>query len=85
MRRNTRNFHLVALALILSLAGVALAQENPTGELVALTTTANTRNVPDGQKLKVTGIVIKSNADSFTLRESGWNRDCCDYNRHHKN
>ena len=36
MRRNTRNFHLVALALILSLAGVALAQENPTGELVAL-------------------------------------------------
>ena len=26
--------------------------------------------MPDGQKLKVTGIVIKSNADSFTLRES---------------
>ena len=25
--------------------------------------------MPDGQKLKVTGIVIKSNADSFTLRE----------------
>ena len=70
MRRNTRNFHLAALALILSLAGVGLAQENPTGELGGLTTTANTRSVPDGQKLKVTGIVIKSNADSFTLRES---------------
>ncbi|MCM3902373.1 MAG: OmpA family protein [Pyrinomonadaceae bacterium] len=69
MSRKNRNFHLVALALILSLASVALAQENPTGELVALNASANTRNVPDGQKFKVRGIVIKSNADSFTLRE----------------
>src|SRR5678815_385035 len=69
MRRKNRNFHLVALALILSLASVALAQENPTGEPVALKSSANTRNVPDGQKFKVKGIVIKSNADSFTLRE----------------
>jgi hypothetical protein len=29
----------------------------------------NTRNVPDGQKLKITGVVITSNADSFTLHE----------------
>jgi len=69
MRRKSRNFYLVALALILSLASVALAQENPTGELVALNAPANTRNVPEGQKLKVKGIVIKSNAESFTLRE----------------
>jgi OmpA-OmpF porin, OOP family len=69
MRRKNRNFHLVALALILSLAGVVLAQENPTGEPVALKASANTRNVPDGQKFKVRGIVIKSNAESFTLRE----------------
>jgi OOP family OmpA-OmpF porin len=69
MRRKVRNFHLVAVALILSLASVSLAQENPTGELVALNASANTRNVPDGQKLKVRGIIIKSNADSFTLRE----------------
>jgi OmpA-OmpF porin, OOP family len=69
MRRKNRNFHLVALALILSLASVALAQENPTGEPIALKASANTRNVPDGQKFKVRGIVIKSNADSFTLRE----------------
>jgi outer membrane protein OmpA-like peptidoglycan-associated protein len=69
MRRKNRNFHLVVLAMILSLASVALAQENPTGELVALKAYANTRNVPDGQKLKVTGIVIQSNAESFTLRE----------------
>lgn len=69
MSRKNRNFHLVALALILSLASVALAQENPTGEPVALKASASTRNVPDGQKFKVKGIVIKSNADSFTLRE----------------
>ena len=69
MSRKVRNFHLIALALILSLASVALAQENPTGEPVALKASANTRNVPDGQKLKVKGIVIKNNADSFTLRE----------------
>jgi OmpA-OmpF porin, OOP family len=69
MRRKNRNFHLVVLAMILSLATVALAQENPTGELVALKASANTRNVPDGQKLKVTGIVIQSNVESFTLRE----------------
>ena len=69
MRRRSRNFHLVALALILSLASVALAQENPTGELVGLKASANTRTVPDGQKLKVRGIIIKSSADSFTLRE----------------
>ncbi|HEU4714942.1 MAG TPA: OmpA family protein [Pyrinomonadaceae bacterium] len=69
MSRRNRNFHLIALALILSLASVALAQENATGEPVALKASANTRNVPDGQKFKVKGIVIKSNADSFTLRE----------------
>jgi outer membrane protein OmpA-like peptidoglycan-associated protein len=69
MSRKKRNFHLVALALILSLASVALAQENTTGEPVALKASANTRNVPDGQKFKVRGIVVKSNADSFTLRE----------------
>jgi len=70
MRRKNRNFHLVALALILSLASVALAQENPTGEPVALKASANTRNLLDGQKFKVTGIVIKGNEESFTLRES---------------
>lgn len=69
MRRKNRNLHLVALALILSLASVALTQENATGEPVALKPSANTRNVPDGQKFKVRGIVIKSNVDSFTLRE----------------
>ena len=69
MSRKIRNFQLVALALVLSLASVALAQESATGEPVAVKASVNNRNVPDGQKFKVKGIVIKSNADSFTLRE----------------
>ena len=69
MRRRIGNFNLVALALILSLGSVALAQENPAGEPVALKASANTRTVPDGQKFKVKGIVIRSNVNSFTLRE----------------
>ena len=69
MRRKKRNFLVGAVALILALAGATLAQENPTGEPATLSMSANTRNVPDGQKLKVRGIVIKSNAGLFTLRE----------------
>ena len=69
MRRNSRNFHFVALSLILTLASVTFAQENPTGEPGPLNTPAHIRSVPDAQKLKVKGIVIRTNADSFTLRE----------------
>ena len=68
MRRKNRNFHLVALAMILSLASVALAQENPTGEPVALNASTNTRNVPDGQKLKVTASSSRA-MRLITLRE----------------
>lgn len=69
MRRNNGNFHFVALSLILTLASVTFAQENSTGEPGPLNTAAHIRSVPDGQKLKVKGIVIRTNADSFTLRE----------------
>ena len=67
MRTNNRNFLLVAVALMLSLASATLAQENATPE--AATVNTNTRNLSGGQKLKIKGIVVKSNADSFTLRE----------------
>lgn len=69
MRRNNGNFHFVALSLILTLASVTFAQENPTGGPGPLNTAAHIRSVPDGQKSKVKGIVIRTNADSFTLRE----------------
>ena len=51
MNRKFKNFHLVALAVVLSLASVALAQENATGEPVVLKAAANTRNVPDGAEV----------------------------------
>jgi OOP family OmpA-OmpF porin len=69
MRRNTRNFHLIAVALILSLAGVTLAQNNLLSDPLLPMTPGNTRNVPEGQQLKINGIVVKRDADSFTLRE----------------
>lgn len=69
MRRNNRDFHLIALSLILTLASVTLAQENETGGPATTDTAAHTRSVSDGQKFKVRGIVITTNADSFTLRE----------------
>jgi OmpA-OmpF porin, OOP family len=69
MRRNTRNFHLIALALILSLAGVTLAQNNLLSDPQLAMMPGNTRNVPEGQQLKINGIVVKRNADSFTVRE----------------
>ena len=69
MRRNKRNFHLIALGLILTLASVTLAQENATGDLATENAAAHTRSVADGQKFKVKGIVIRTESDSFTLRE----------------
>ena len=70
MRRKMRNFHLVALSLILSLASVALAQDNPAVELATTNTSIITRSVASGQKLKIRGVVVASNGDSFTVRES---------------
>ena len=70
MRRKLRNFHLIALALMLSLASVALAQDNPVDQPPTPNTSTNTRSVTDGQKLKIRGVIIASNGDSFTVRES---------------
>ena len=70
MRKKTGNFHLIALALILSLAGVTLAQDILLSDPQLPMMSGNTRNVTDGQRLKIKGIVVKRNADSFTLREA---------------
>ena len=69
MRNNITKFQLVALAFILSLASFTFAQDNSTIEPQTPNTTAHTRTVPEGQSLKVRGIVVKRNADTFTLRE----------------
>jgi OmpA-OmpF porin, OOP family len=69
MRKSNTTFQLVALAFIVSLASAVFAQDNPTSEPQKPATAAQTRTINDGQKLKVTGVVIKRDADSFTLRE----------------
>jgi outer membrane protein OmpA-like peptidoglycan-associated protein len=69
MRKSNTTFQFVALAFILSLASAVFAQDNTTSEPQKPITAAPTRAINDGQKLKVTGVVIKRDADSFTLRE----------------
>ena len=70
MRLNNRNFLLLAIALILLLGTAALGQEAQTPEPAAPNMSTSTRNVLDGQKLKIRGVVTASSADSFTLREA---------------
>lgn len=69
MRKSNTKFQLIAFAFILSLASAAFAQDNTTSEPQKPATSAHTRTINDGQKLKITGVVIKRDADSFTLRE----------------
>jgi outer membrane protein OmpA-like peptidoglycan-associated protein len=55
----------MACALVLSLTGVALAQDTGTTG-----TTTNTRTVASGQKMKLKGVVTKRSADSFTVQDA---------------
>src|SRR5262249_15703595 len=69
MRRNFRNFYLIATAMVLFVGTTALAQDDLLGDPPSPMTSTHNRTVADGLQLKVKGIVIKRNADSFTLRE----------------
>ncbi|MBV9929191.1 MAG: OmpA family protein [Acidobacteria bacterium] len=68
MRSSKTKFQLVVLAFILSLAGATFAQDNSAVPPLTPDPTVITRVVPVGQKLKVGGIVVKRDADTFTLR-----------------
>lgn len=63
------NIHFYLLALILSFASATFAQDNSAPQRLTLKNSFNARSVPDGQALKINGIVVKRDADSFTLRE----------------
>lgn len=69
MRSSKTKFQLVVLAFILSLAGTTFAQDSSTVQPQMPDAAANNRAVPEGRKLKVGGIVVKRDADTFTLRE----------------
>lgn len=62
-------FQLLALAFILSFASATFAQDSSTRKRQASIDSVNARSVPDGQEMKIGGIVIKRDSDSFTLRE----------------
>lgn len=62
-------FQLLALAFILSFASATFAQDSSTRKRQASIDSVNARSVPDGREMKIGGIVIKRDADSFTLRE----------------
>jgi outer membrane protein OmpA-like peptidoglycan-associated protein len=54
----------LAFCLILSGASLALAQDNSS------TGGAQTRNVTNGQKMKIKGVVTRRDADTFTVRDN---------------
>lgn len=62
-------FQVMALAFILSFASATFAQDSSTRERQASNNSVNARSVPEGQQLKISGIVIKRDSESFTLRE----------------
>lgn len=69
MRISKFIFQLLALAFILSFASATFAQDSFTRKRQTAINSVNARSVPEGQVLKISGIVIKRDSDSFTLRE----------------
>ena len=71
MKEKIRKCHLIAIAVVLnlSLAGVTFAQDSLLSDPQLPMMSGDTRNVTEGQMLKIKGIVVKRNADSFTLRD----------------
>jgi OOP family OmpA-OmpF porin len=69
MKRSKFVFQLLALAFILTFASATFAQDSSTHERQTSTNSVNARSVSDGQELKISGIVIRRDSDSFTLRE----------------
>jgi outer membrane protein OmpA-like peptidoglycan-associated protein len=71
MRSINTPFQLIALAFVLVLSGAAFGQDsNTSSQSQDAGNTTKTSIVGVGEKLKVEGIVIKRDADTFTLRGS---------------
>jgi len=71
MRSSKTVIQLIALTFALALSGVAYGQDgNAPGRSEGTSNTTQTHAVGDGQQLKIEGIVIKRDADTFTLHGS---------------
>jgi len=69
MRSSKRSIQLIVLAFTLVLSGAVYGQDgNASGQAQGAGDTTQTRTVGEGQQLKIEGIVVKRDADTFTLR-----------------
>jgi OmpA-OmpF porin, OOP family len=69
MRSSKRPIQLIVLACVLALAGVVFGQDgNASDQPQGANKITQQRTGGDGQQLKIEGIVIKRNADTFALR-----------------
>ncbi|MBA3322002.1 MAG: OmpA family protein [Pyrinomonadaceae bacterium] len=59
----------VAVAIILSLSSVVLAQDDRTGGTDSAGSRGNARSVTSGQKAKIKGVVTRRDADTFTVQD----------------
>jgi outer membrane protein OmpA-like peptidoglycan-associated protein len=71
MRSNKRSIQLIVLAFALALSGAVYGQDgNASSQPQGAGDTTQTRVIGEGQQLKIEGIVVKRNPDTFTLRGS---------------
>ena len=61
----------LAVSVLLITASMALSQntQNTNASASASTSTANTHSVPSGQKMKIKGVVVRRDADTFVIRD----------------
>ncbi len=70
MRIRRRPIQLIVLALALALSGQVFGQDSSAlSQPQGAGDTARTRIIGEGQRLKIEGIVVKCNVDTFALRE----------------
>jgi len=71
MRSSKTPIQFIAFALVLALSGAVFGQDSKTSsQPQGSSDTTGASTVGDGQKLKIDGIVIKRDADTFTVRGS---------------
>jgi OmpA-OmpF porin, OOP family len=71
MIMNAKTFRSIALAfgLALALSPLAFGQDSTTSTKTAPTDASRARSVSSGQKMKIKGVVVRRDADTFTVRD----------------
>src|SRR5262249_30749200 len=68
---SSKNIRLIAVAFVLAISSTVFSQAPGAGaDSQGEPNTSQAHAVADGQKLKIDGLVVKRNADEFTLRGS---------------